>query len=81
MHISNMHSVLRAGDRTVAIAQEIKRYTLVEVWRGCVRALKHDDRVLKLLDKWRFALEGEPVPVRLKLVKRSQNVQTSADRR
>ena len=29
--------------------------------------LKSDEKVLRVLDKWGFSVEGEPVPVRLKL--------------
>ena len=43
--------------------------------------LKNDDKVLRVLDKWGFAVEGEQVPVRLKVVERSEYFRHSTDKR
>ena len=51
----------------------------MEVWRGCVCPLKGNDKILRVLDKWGFPVEGETVPVRLKVVKQSQYLHNSME--
>ena len=58
-----------------------KRYMLLEVWGGCVSPLKSDEKVLKVLDKWGFPVEGEQVSVRLKVVERSKYFWHPTDKR
>ena len=43
--------------------------------------MKSDEKVLRVLDKWGFSVEGEPVPVRLKIIERSKYFQYSTDKR
>ena len=47
---------------------------MLEEWRGCVRELKSDDKVSKVLDQWGFPLEDKQLPVRLRVVRRSHFV-------
>ena len=54
---------------------------LLEDWGGCVSPLKSDEKVLKVLDKWGFPVEGEQVPVRLKVVERSKYFRHPTDKR
>ena len=54
----------------------LKGYTLLEEWRGCVRQLKNEEQVLKVLDQWGLAVDEE-VSVRLKIIRRSQYFRSS----
>ena len=59
----------------------VRRYTLLEVWRGCVCPLKSDEKVLRVLDKWGFSVEGESVSVRLKVIEKSKYFRHLTDKR
>ena len=43
--------------------------------------LKSDEKVLRVLDKWGIPVEGEQVPVRLKVVERSKYFRHQTDKR
>ena len=58
-----------------------RRYMLLEAWGGCMCPLKSDEKVLKVLDKWGFPVEGGQVPVRLKVVERSKYFRHQTDKR
>lgn len=54
----------------------LKGYLLLEEWHGCVHQLKNEEQVLKVLDQWGLVVDEE-VPVKLKIIRRSQYFRSS----
>ena len=52
-------------------------YQVLEDWRGCVRPIKDKDKVIKVFDEWGLAVDGEDIPVRLRVIRKSQCLKSS----